>query len=88
MGRNFIVDDKNSTRWCSGQFVQIEDTWVWSTQNRIGIVRHGNSEDFDAQLSKVEEGEKKKISETSTAKFWRQEWENWKKVQWLRVAGD
>ena len=39
-------------------------------KNRIGIEGHGNSsEDFDAQLAKVENnGEKNKRSETSTAK--------------------
>ena len=42
MGRSSAIHVKNSTRWCSGKFVQIEDSWVWSTQNRIGIVRHGN----------------------------------------------
>ena len=41
------------------------------TQNRVGIVRHGDSSvDIDAQLSKVEDdGEKKHRSETSTAKI-------------------
>ena len=29
-------------RWYIGESVQIEITSVWSTQNRIGIVRHGN----------------------------------------------
>ena len=49
-----------------------------STQKRIGIVRHGKSpEGIDARLSEVEDdGEKKHGSETSTAKFWRQTWEN------------
>ena len=32
MGRSSIIDDKNSTRWNLGMSVQIEDTWVWSTQ--------------------------------------------------------
>ena len=54
MGWNAIVDDKKSTRWCSGKFVQIEHTWVRATQNRIRIVRHGDSsEDIDAQWSKI-----------------------------------
>ena len=72
---------KNSIRWYLGKFVQIEDTRVWSTQNRIGIVRHGDSsEDIVAQSSEVEDdGEEKHRSETSIANIWRQKWENWKK---------
>ena len=56
MGRSFIVSMSQGTIWWnSGKFVQIEDTWVWPTQNRTGIVPHGNSsEDIDAQLSEVE----------------------------------
>ena len=56
MGRSSIIYVKSTIRWCSGKSVQIENTWVWSTQNRIGIVRHGDSssEDMDDQRSKVE----------------------------------
>ena len=43
------VNDEDSIGWHSGKSVEIEDTWVWSTQNRLGIVRHGNSsEDIKA----------------------------------------
>ena len=70
------------------KFVQIENTWVWSTQNRIGIVWNGNSsEDVDARLSKIEnDGEEKHKSKTQTAKLWRPKWKNWNR-EWLRVAG-
>ena len=47
-----VIYVKDSIRWCSWKSVQIENTWVRSTQNRNGIVRHGDSsEDIDAQLS-------------------------------------
>ena len=78
MGRSSIVHVKNSIRWYLGKSVQIEDPWVWSTQNRIGIVRHGeSSEDIGSQLSEVENhGEEEHCSETSIAKLWRQAREN------------
>ena len=54
-----------------GKFAQIKNTWVWETQDRIGIVRHGDSsEDIAAQLSEVEnDGEEEYGSETSITKF-------------------
>ena len=63
----------------SWKSVQIENTWVRATQNRIGIVRHGDSsEDIDAQISKIEDdGEEKYRSETSITKLWRQARKNW-----------
>ena len=66
VGWNSLVYDRDPTWWRPGKFVQIENTWVWSTQNRIGIVWHGNSsEDIDARLSKIEnDGEEKHRSET------------------------
>ena len=77
-GRSFIVHDKDTIWWCPGQSLQIEDTWVWSTQKRVRIVRHGySSEDIDARLSKNEnDGEEKLWSETQNAKLWRQQWED------------
>ena len=43
---------KSPIRWCLGKSVQIENTWVRATQNRIRIVRHGDSsEDIEAWLS-------------------------------------
>ena len=78
MGRSSIVDVKNSIRWYLGKSVQIEDTWVWTTQNRITIVRHGNSQKISMPNYQVENhGEEKYRSETSIAKFRRQKWEDW-----------
>ena len=36
IGWSSTIDVKNSIRWCLGTSVQIEDTWVCATQNRIG----------------------------------------------------
>ena len=49
----------------------LRKTLVRATQNRIGIVRHGDSsEKIDAQLSKIDDdGEEKYRSETSIAKY-------------------
>ena len=43
VGRNFIVYDENPTWWNLGRIVQIKNTRVWETQDRIGIVRPGDS---------------------------------------------
>ena len=79
MGWNYIVYDQDPTWWRPGKFAQIENTWVWSTQNGVRIVRQGHSsEDIYAQLSKVEDdGEKEHRSETQIAKLWRQAREKW-----------
>ena len=66
MGWSSTIYVKDSILWCLGKSVQIKNTWVRATQNRIGIVRHGDSEDIDAQLSKIEDnGEKEHKSETT-----------------------
>ena len=43
MGRNSIVDDANPIWWHLGKLVQIKNTRVWETQDRIGIVQYGDS---------------------------------------------
>ena len=79
VGTKFYYRWQNSIRWNLGKSVQIEDTWVWSTQRRTGVVRHGDSsEDIGSSLSKVENhGEKMYRSETPFTKLWCQAWENW-----------
>ena len=54
IGRSSLVDVKNSIRWYLGKSVQIENTWVWSTQNRIRIEWPDwySSEDIGYQQSK------------------------------------
>ena len=65
MGWNSIIYDQDPTWWCLGKFVQVRNTWVWSTQNRMRIVRHGNSsQNVDAWRAEVEnDGEEKHRSE-------------------------
>ena len=70
-----FVYDQDPTWWRPGKFVQLENTWVWSAENRIRILWHGNSENIDAWLSEVEnDGQEKKHS---GLKFWRLKWEDW-----------
>ena len=73
-----LIYDKDPTGWCSRKSVQIENTWVYAVQNRIWIVRHGDSsKDIDAQLSEIEDdGEKECRSEITITKLWRQTREN------------
>ena len=61
MGRNFIVHDENPAWWHLGRFVQIKNTSVWETEDRIGIVWPGDSsEEVRTWLSQIEiYGEKK-----------------------------
>ena len=63
-GRNSIIDDTNPIWWHHGMSVQIENTWVWSTQNRIRIAWHGNSsEDIGDRGSKMKTMEKRSIDQ-------------------------
>ena len=38
VGRNFIIDDEDSSWWHFGRIIRIKNTRVWETQDRIGIV--------------------------------------------------
>ena len=59
VGRNFIINDKNSTWWHLGRIVQIKSARVWETQDRIGIVWSGESlEENRTWLSQIEDGGK------------------------------
>ena len=60
VGRNFVYD-ANPTWWHLGRIVQIKNTRVWKTQDRIGIVQHGDSsEESWTWLSQIEnDGDKK-----------------------------
>ena len=89
--REHAHGDQDSFGWCSGKSVQIEDTWVCAIQNRVEIVRHGDSsEDIGSPLSKVENNgeEEKKDQKTSIMKLRRQAWENLTQEQWSRVERD
>ena len=78
MGRKFLISEQDSHRRCFGKFVQISNTWVWATQNRVGTVRAWNSsENIEAGLSEIENhGEEKYRSKDQSTKLWSQKWEN------------
>ena len=42
-GMEIINNDENPTWWHLGRIVQIKNTRVWETQDRIGIVQYGDS---------------------------------------------
>ena len=61
--RNSIIDDANPIWWHLGKLVQIENTRVWETQDRIGIVQYGHSsEESWTWLSQIEDNGKKEVS--------------------------
>ena len=61
VGWNFIINDENSTWWLLGRIVQIKNTRVWESQDRIGIVRPGDSsEENRTWLSQIENNGNKK----------------------------
>ena len=96
MGCSLTIYDKDSIRWCSGKSVQIEDTWVRATQNRVRIERHGgSSEDIDAQISKLKRWWKEvKITnsdcETPTPDTGKSKHEQWSRVEkeWVALTED
>ena len=59
--RSSIVYDENPTWWHLGRIVQVKNTRVWETQDRIGIVWPGDSsEEVGTWLSQIENyGEEK-----------------------------
>ena len=61
VGRNSVVYDENPAWWHLGRIVQIKNTRVWEIQDRIGIVRPGDSsEEVRTWLSQIENyGEEK-----------------------------
>ena len=61
VGRNSVINDGNPVWWHLGRIVQIKNTRVWKTQDRIGIVWPGHSsEEVRTWLSQIENyGEKK-----------------------------
>ena len=80
MGRSSIVEFKKfHQRWSLGMYVQIEDTWVWKTQNRIRIVRHGDIHQKKSvpNYQKLKTMVKRWKDQTLRLRnFWRQTWEN------------
>ena len=76
MGWHSLIYDQDPSGWYLGKFVQIENTWVWSTQNRIGLYDMEIPQKIskpDNQMAKT----KVKKSIDQKLKLWRQIWENW-----------
>ena len=67
VGRNFIVNNVNPIWWHFGRIVQIKNTRVWETQDRIGIVWPGDSsEENRTWLTQIEDdGDKKNRTEST-----------------------
>ena len=60
---NFNINDENPIWWHLGRIVQIKNTTVWETQDRIGIVQPGDSsEESRTWLSQIEEDVEKKYA--------------------------
>ena len=67
MGRNSIINDANPIWWNLVKLVQIKNTKVWETQDRIGIVQYGDSsEESWTCLSQIEDDGEKKYRAEST----------------------
>ena len=63
MGRNSIINGANPIWWHLGRVVQITNSRVWETQDRIGIVQNGDSsEESRTSLSQIEDDGIKKVS--------------------------
>ena len=80
--RNSIIDDAHPIWWNFRKLAQSKNTRVWETQDRIGIVRPGDSsEEVRTWLSQIEDnGEKKKYrAEFANEEFWGQKRKLWKK---------
>ena len=81
MGQNSIVNDENPTWWHLGRIVKNKNTRVWEAQDRIGIVRPGDSsEGSRTWLSQIEDdGEKKYRARFTKQELWDQKRKLWKK---------
>ena len=67
MGRNSIIHDENPIWWRLGRIVQIQNTRVWETQDRIGMVQYGDSSaESWTWLSQIEDNGEKKYRAEST----------------------
>ena len=79
VGRNIFVYDENPACWHLGRIVQIKNTRVWQAQDRIGIVRPGDSsKEVRTWLSQIESyGEKKYRAGNSKLRILGSETEFW-----------
>ena len=81
MGRNSIIYDANPIWWHLGRIVQIKNTRVWETQDRIGIVWLGDSpeESWTWWLLIENDGKKKYRAESTNSEIWSQKRKLWDK---------
>ena len=79
-GRVFIINDETPAWWHLGRIVQTQNTRVWETQDRIGIVWPGDSsEESWTLLSQTEDNSKKNYRAEFATEFWGQKRKLWDK---------
>ena len=79
-GRVFIINDETPAWWHLGRIVQTQNTRVWETQDRIGIVWPGDSsEESWTLLSQIEDNSKKNYRAEFATEFWGQKRKLWDK---------
>ena len=85
----FSINDENPIWWHLGRIVQIKNTTVWKTQDRIGIVRLGDSsEESWTWLSQIEnDGEEKYRAGNSKLRILKPEAEILRRTPWSRIRG-
>ena len=82
-----IVDEQDPTWWYLGKFVQIKNTRVWETQDRIGIVQYGDSsEGIDADYQKMNTTVERSIDQKLRLRNFDARNERIETGQWLRIA--
>ena len=89
MGRNSIINDENPIWWHLGRIVQIQNTRVRETQDRIGIVWPGGSpEESWTWLSQIDDKWWKEVSSRIyELRISRPETEIIKGTSWSRIRG-
>ena len=89
MGWNFILNDTNPIWWHLGRIVQIKNTRVWETQDRIGVVWLGDSsEESRIWLAQIEDdGEKKVPSRIYDLRILKFETEIMRQMPWSMISG-
>ena len=96
MGQNSIIHDANPIWWNHGKLVQLENTRVWETQDRIGIVQYADSsEEGWTWFSQVgDDGKKKYRVEFANEEFCGQKRKLWytrrgqgTKTAWTKNSG-
>ena len=86
VGRNFIINDEKSHLMISWRIVQIKNTRVWKTQDRIGIVWHGDSSDEKGpDHHRLKTMVKRSIEQDLRNRILAPEMEIMRRTPWLRI---